>query len=158
MGSQQDDRAPLVGPLVLGKLVGSTDKRYFPFSATAGSPVIATEAYVDSKIVSPQAATGKSVSVYKTYAGEGYDDTTLPDVLIVDGSMNNDITATMMLTASDWRLLYFVNLSPKFDIHLFYSNQTAQKVGGPMSTSVIVVNSTGFQVLFNAPAFVPTAV
>lgn len=139
------------GPVVEGKLSGTVDKSYIPFSDTAGAPVLATEQYVDGKV-------SAGWTVYKTYAGEMYDDKRLPDVILVDGSMDNDITASLALTSDEIRRFYFVNLSEKHEIHIFQGAFPAYVVGGPMSTSLIVANKDHFHVLYNVPAYSPQPV
>lgn len=139
------------GPVVEGKLADSTDLTYIPFTNTGDSPVIATKQYVDQK-------SGSGWTVYKTYGGELYNDSRMFDVILVDGSKDFDITATLSFTGKEYKRFYFVNLSEKYDIHLYMGSGPAYVVGGPMSTSLIIANDTDFQVVTNSPAYVPSVV
>lgn len=148
----------IVGPVVEGKKAGSTELRYLPFSNTDGDPVIATEAFVNAQIAAIPASSDKPLTIYKTTGGEGYDDSRLPDVLWVDGSQDFDITATLQLTSSEYRRFWFVNLSQNHEIHVYQGGSNAYKVGGPMSTALILANKDSFYVLSNAPAYVPAPI
>lgn len=141
----------ITGPVVEGKLAGEHDLAYIPFSDTGGDPVIATEAYVDQKI-------GSGLKVYVTQGGEGYGDDRLPDVLIVDGSQDNDITATLMLTSANYRRFWFVNHSDKHEIHVYTESGGAMVVGGPNTTALIVANKDEWFIVGQFPVAKPTPV
>ncbi len=142
------------GPVVEGKIKGSTDKHYIPFSDDGkDKPIIATEGYVDSKIPSSSPA----LTVYTTKAGEAYDDSRLPDVLVVDGSMQNDITATLTLKSAGYRRFWFVNQSTKYEIHVSGAGGSF-KVAGPSSTALILANKDGWQVISVSPYVAPTKI
>jgi hypothetical protein len=144
----------LPAPTVSGVLKGAERPTYIPFSDYAsGNPVIATEDFVKAQVA--VAGGGKPLTIYMLTGGEGFDDSRLPDVIWVDGSKDNDITATLNLTSTDYRRFWFVNLSKQHDVHIYQSGTDYYTVGGPMSTSLIVANKAGFYVLSNAPAYVP---
>lgn len=74
--------AALVGPVVEGKMPGATENSYIPYSATGGSPIIATEAYafprVGASITAPIAITsikaGNKLWLSKYTSGTGHTD------------------------------------------------------------------------------------
>lgn len=141
----------ITGPVVEGKLAGEHDLAYIPFSDTGGDPVIATEAYVDQKI-------GSGLKVYVTQGGEAYDDGRLPDFLIVDGSKDFDITASLDLKSSEYRRFWFVNHSDKHEIHVYTDKTGAMVVGGPKTTALIVANQDEWFVIGSFPVTTPTPV
>lgn len=105
---------------------------------------LATKEYVD-----------KGLKVYTTQAGERYTDDNLPDVLIVDGSMDNDITATLALTSTEYRRFWFINHSDKHEVHIFTDAGGSMIVGGPNTTSLVAANKDGWFIISQSTAATP---